>query len=84
MINWVEKVNKVTSPSDEWNGVIITNVVELRKKFSQDGHFSQVLIRIREDGRVEVSMNGKASMKVEDIVEMSEAVIEGQTKLALR
>jgi len=87
MITWVEKVNQIRSMSDEWNGIYFSNigngVVELRRKFAQDGHFSQILIRVRPNDVVEISMNGKAVMTAKDMCDMSKAVIEAQTKLAL-
>lgn len=87
MITWVEKVNQIRSMSDEWNGIYFSNigkgVIELRRKFARDGHFAQILIRVRPDDIVEISMNGKAVMTVNDMCDMANAVIEAQTKLAL-
>ena len=87
MINWVEKVNDVKSISDEWNGIFLPNigegVVELRRTFSKDSHYAQMLIRIRPNDVIEISMNGKASIEPYVLFALPSVVIEAQTKLAL-
>lgn len=87
LINWVDKVSKTESPIGNWNGVFLPHigdgVVELRRTFSKATHYAQVLIRIKPNDDVEISMNGKAVLSVQEVVEVSKVVIEGQARMAL-
>ena len=50
------------------------DTIELRKSFSSQPHYANVLIVVDTKGGVVVSMNGKASMTVDDINDMTDAI----------
>ena len=54
--------------------------VELRKNFSSQPHYADVLIVVTQDDIV-MSMNGKAVMTLSDIIEMTAAI--SKAKIAL-
>lgn len=62
--------DKPVKGSKEWTGVHKDGTVELRKTFSKDSHYAQVLLVV--DGEnVTMSMNGKAKMSLDDALEMA-------------
>ena len=58
----------------------IKDRIELRKNFSSQPHYADVLIVVNRDDIV-MSMNGKAVMTLPDIIEMTAAI--GKAKIAL-
>lgn len=76
MVIWSKKKK---TDLDNWNGIINKNgYAELRRSFTGDGCSAQVLIIVKCGGNTRLSMNGTAPMTVDQIVEMSEAVVEAQ------
>jgi hypothetical protein len=79
MINWDTK----EFSNEEWRGTVKNGNVEIRKTFTKLSNFAQMLIVADINENVTVSMNGKASMTVQDVLEIANVVVEAQTRIAL-
>jgi len=68
MINWTDKAEKGT---DYWSGFSPEKgVIELRKTFHKQPHYAQILIVMKGKEDVTLSMNGKASMTTDELIEI--------------
>ena len=88
MIEWTDKylsawtdITEATKSEDSWNGTVSLGKVELRKTFSKAPNYAQMLIVVDSDDAVTVSMNGKASMNVQDVLEIAKVVVEAQFRI---
>ena len=86
-IEWIDNIRKVRDYDGKWSGMVkktlVSTTVELRNTFKGFGNFSQVLVVVSlEEPGVILSMNGKASMSMDDMRILSGAVVEARLRLA--